>query len=112
MTLERKRVREQLDEELSELRFQGHEEVLKRLQPVAWRERLRELWNREIEVPLVPVGLMVALIAGASLWLRQPPSVQDTSADLPKKTELIEVAGNVYWKEDYERMIASVENSD
>ena len=112
MTFERNQVREQLEEELSGLKFRGHEEVMKRLQPVTWRERLQELWNREIEVPLVPVGLMVALIAGASFWLRQPTDVQDPRADHPKKLELIEVAGNVYWKEDYERMIAHAENSD
>ncbi|MDF2719401.1 MAG: hypothetical protein K0R28_6326, partial [Paenibacillus sp.] len=47
-------VKARLDEELRDLRFQGAANVLARTHPRTWAERIRAIWNKEIEIPVVP----------------------------------------------------------
>lgn len=111
MTSDRNEMRERLEEEVADLRFTGHEAVMRRIQSPSRLDKLRAFWNREIEVPVVPASLLLAVLAGACFQLR-PPEASETKTDTAQQAELIEVEGNIYWKEDYERMVARVENQD
>ncbi|MFB9275693.1 hypothetical protein [Cohnella cellulosilytica] len=97
-----------LREELDELRFGGQEDVLRRTHPRSWRDRLLALWNKELEVPVVPLGLSFAVLLAvvAASQLRGPDDGDDASTG----RQLVEVGGNTYWKDDYERAVASIES--
>ncbi|MFC4597606.1 hypothetical protein [Cohnella hongkongensis] len=99
-----------LREELEELRFGGQENVLRRVRPRSWRDRLLALWNKELEIPVVPLGLSFAVILAvvAAAQLRNPDGgEEDASMD---RRQLIEVGGNTYWKDEYEKAVASIES--
>lgn len=109
--MERESMNKRLREELEELRFGGQEDVVRRTHPRSWRDRLLELWNKELELPVVPLGLsFVILLAVATA--SQLRSSDDGSEAVDNRRELVEVGGNTYWKDDYERAVAAIENKD
>lgn len=112
MSRERAYIRSKLDGELEEVRFGRAEDVLRRTHPRTWRDRLRAFWNKEIEVPVLPLGLSFAVILAISAASQLRDRVGDGDAALPESRELIEAGGNTYWKDDYERAVASVESDD
>jgi len=107
--MERESMNKRLQEELGGLRFGGQENVLRRTHPQTWRDRLLALWNKELELPVVPLGLsfVVLLAVAAASQLR---SSDDGSEAADNRRELVEVGGNTYWKDDYEKAVASIEN--
>jgi hypothetical protein len=108
--MERESMNKRLREELDGLRFGGQEDVVRRTHPRSWRDRLRALWNKELEIPVVPLGLSFAVILAvvAASQLRSPEDDGDAASG--EARQLIEVGGNTYWKDDYERAVASIES--
>jgi hypothetical protein len=106
---EREFIKKRLDEELSALYFTRDDEVLRRAHPRSWKERLAALWNKEIEVPLFPLGVSMAVILTV-VTLTQLESFMDADGTLEEQRQLIEAGGNTYWKDDYEKAVASVES--
>jgi len=106
--LERERMNDKLQDELKELRFGGQENVLRRTHPRSWRDRLASLWNKEIEVPVLPLGLSFAVILAvvAASQIRDSDGGEASS----DRRQLIEVGGNTYWKDDYDKAVASLES--
>ncbi|QMV43096.1 hypothetical protein [Cohnella cholangitidis] len=107
--MEREFIKNRLDEELSALHFTKENEVLRRTHPRSWKERLTALWNKEIEVPLFPLGASMAVILTV-ITLTQLQSFMDADGSLEEQRQLIEAGGNTYWKDDYEKAVASVES--
>lgn len=109
---ERDAIKQQLDEELQPIHFEGHERVLKMTHPPTFRARLFALWNKEIEIPVKPIGAIVAIILVVSLSLHQPEvkhQPQQSVQQQPNR-ELIEAGGNTYWKDIYEQAVKKHEN--
>lgn len=111
MREEQAEIKKRLDEELGGLHYAGAERVLHRaLRPRRRRQRLNDWWNKEIELPLLPLAALCILLAGALLLTRSETlTEQPLAVDEPR--QLIEVGGNTYWKDDYERAVASVADS-
>jgi len=113
MNRERERIKKRLDEELGGLRFGGQEETVRRTHPRSWRDRLRTFWNKDIEIPLLPLGASLAVILAVAA-IYQLSDAKNDSGDSAQQDErqLIEAGGNTYWKDDYERAVASIEGND
>ncbi|AWV32099.1 hypothetical protein MHH60_17885 [Paenibacillus sp. FSL H7-0716] len=112
MNTERNAVKKQLDEELKNLQFNGHDRVIKQTHPPTFGARLLALWNKEIEIPVKPIGAIGAIILIVSLTLHQPEIKQQPQKNTPQRAnrELIEAGGNTYWKDIYEQAVKKHEN--
>ncbi|MBB3125799.1 hypothetical protein FHS19_000453 [Paenibacillus rhizosphaerae] len=98
-------IKRTLEQELSEIRFTQAEEVLRATHPRSWRDRVRAFLNKELELPLVPLGtaplfLMAALFV---YHLAEQPKTHPGGPQLHR--ELIEEGGSYYWKDEYERKV-------
>ncbi len=101
-------VKQQLDEELMDIHFTRTAQVLAHTHPATRWERINALWNKEIELPLVPLGLAsVLLFTWAAIQAVQ--TLDDGNAHLQER-QLIEAGGNMYWKDDLEKVVARYEN--
>lgn len=87
-------VRQALDKELQHESFQGHANVLSRTHPKTWKARLANAWNKEVRIPVVPLGAALFLIITAGTIIAVP-------GDEPKR-ELIERGGSYYWYDLFE----------
>ena len=87
-------VRQALDHELQHESFEGHDAVLKRTHPVSWKERLANVWNKEVRIPVVPLGAALFLLITAGTIIAVP-------GDEPER-ELIERGGSYYWHDLFE----------
>ncbi|XEC95131.1 hypothetical protein AB6A23_00635 [Paenibacillus tarimensis] len=109
MKAERERLKQKLDEELEAVEFTRQDEVIKRTHPRTWQDAVVSWWNKEIELPLVPIGIaasfLFALVTFNNLngHTVEPPVIRE-------QRQLVEVAGNTYWKDDYERAVAYSES--
>ncbi|TNJ54506.1 hypothetical protein FE784_39900 [Paenibacillus hemerocallicola] len=103
-------VKARLDEELRDLRFQGAANVLARTHPRTWAERIRAIWNKEIEIPVVPSGAAVAVLL-LMLAIQQTAN-PDPEQAAPRNRQLVEAGGNTYWKDEFERAVANAENQN
>ncbi|QTH41465.1 hypothetical protein J4772_28600 [Cohnella sp. LGH] len=101
-----------LREELEELRFGGQEDVVRRTHPRSWSDRLLALWNMELELPIVPLGLSFVILLAVAAASQLRSFSDDGSEAADNRRELVEVGGNTYWKDDYERAVAAIENKD
>lgn len=115
MSSEQEHIKHHLDEELSCLSFSGQERVLQQTHPAAPLARLRALWNKELEIPLKPLGALSALLVAGALILCYPPQsgTPDQQAHpqpAQGQRELIEAGGNTYWKDIYEQAVRRHEN--
>jgi hypothetical protein len=101
-------LKRQLDNELEQIQFTTKQAVIKRVYPTSWKEKLHKLWNKEITIPLIPVSVtFVLLIVSLGYLELKPVERQVTETD---ERELIQVAGNYYWKDDLERVLMNNEN--
>ncbi|WP_239616009.1 hypothetical protein [Cohnella mopanensis] len=107
---EREFIKNRLDEELGTVHFTREAEVLRRSHPRSWLERLKALWNKEIEVPLFPLGVSMAVII-AVVALTPLQNSMDTDNSHEEQRQLIEAGGNTYWKDNYEKAVAMVESN-
>ncbi|KOR90099.1 hypothetical protein [Paenibacillus solani] len=108
-------IAEKINQELEDIRFHGADKVISRTFPKSGRERLASLWNKEIEIRATVIGYVSAsvfvLVIGIYLW-KDPVMKPAPSVSLQAGTELLEVGGSIYWKDQYERMVARLEDSD
>ncbi|MBM7662899.1 hypothetical protein JOC85_003710 [Bacillus mesophilus] len=95
------RMKQQLDQELQDVTFTSFDKVLQETRPKTFRQRLNSLWNREITIPVLPFATATLLfigIAGSTIFFSQEePS--------PHR-QLVEVSGNVYYSDLYEKAVA------
>ncbi len=110
--MERESMNKRLREELEELRFGGQEDVVRRTHPRSWSDRLLALWNMELELPVVPLGLSFVILLAVAAASQLRSFSDDGSEAADNRRELVEVGGNTYWKDDYERAVAAIENKD
>ena len=110
MDSERSGVKERLEEELGGLRFAGTERVIRLAHPKSRLARLRAWWNKELEIPLLPAcAIVIALTVILVLlpWHSAEPTVDRDG----RQRQLIDAAGNIYWKDEYERAVAMNEHN-
>lgn len=112
---ERQHIRQQLHNELEYVHFQGHEQVIRQTHPVTWRSSLHMIWNYELEWSWKPSGIVTAAIISALailLTIQQvnPPSrVGMEGNGTYEKRQLIDIGGNIYWQDAYERAVKQYE---
>lgn len=100
MMEEKKQIKKHLDKELENLVFTKQADVLNQLTPKRWKMKVKQLWNKEIPIPLLPVSsVFVLLLFGYGFF-----SVYDNQEF--EHQELIEIGGNTYWKDEIEERIA------
>lgn len=107
MSTERETIKKQLDEELQGIQFTGHERVIKQTHPPTLRARLFALWNKEIEIPVMPIGAIGVIFLVIALTLPQL-KVEDSLKNSMQQSghrELIVAGGNTYWKDIYEQAV-------
>ncbi|WP_456276640.1 hypothetical protein [Bacillus sp. AK128] len=94
-------MKQQLDQELRDVTFTSFEKVLQETRPKTIRQRLNLLWNKELTIPVIPFATATLLfigIAGSVMFLPQE--------QVPTNRKLVEVSGNVYWSDLYEKAVA------
>lgn len=112
MSRDNKSAKTRLDKELGELHFMKQEEVLKQAFPATRSERLRALWNKEIELPVVP-GAAAALLLFVWLGVQRSPPVSEPEHPAPASVrQLVEAGGNTYWKDELEKAVTYAENQN
>jgi hypothetical protein len=112
MKSEQESIKGMIDKELAELRFGRQADVLKRTHPRAWRDHLRVWWNKELQLPLLPIGLSCVLLItiATAVQLSELPNSHD--APPPQHRELIETGGNTYWSDEFEKAVGAHESYD
>jgi len=107
-------LKQELDRELSHLKFSKQADVIRRTHPTTLRGRLRALWNKELELPVIPLGTAFALLFTAAFLYhggRQPKShPEPVPGGTPEQRVLIEAGGSIYWKDEIERRLSQHEN--
>lgn len=104
MPYKKEQVKKQLDHELSGLHFTSQKHVLEQLHAITWKEKVASFWNKEIELPLLPISAVFMLLIvgfGAKELLKNPHIEEQT---------VIKAGGSFYWKDDFERMVLKNEN--
>ncbi|WP_226680788.1 hypothetical protein [Sutcliffiella horikoshii] len=104
---EKQAVKERLDHELKDFHFTGCEKVIQKTHAKSFTEKLSSFWNKEIEVPVVPI-VVAAVLLFSTISLRDDLNgeVRTTQGE----REIIQIAGYAYWKDDYERAVKEYEN--
>ncbi|WP_404350976.1 hypothetical protein LG311_07865 [Sutcliffiella horikoshii] len=104
---EKQAVKERLDHELKDFHFTGCEKVIQKTHPKSFVEKLSSFWNKEIELPVLPIVLAATLIF-STISLRDDLNSEVTTTQAER--EIIQIAGYTYWKDDYERAVKLHEN--
>ncbi len=107
MKVGKERLKKQLDKELQSVKFSLQEEVMKKVQRPSFPQRLSALLNKEVEIPLLPVGVVLALFFS---WGIKDIIPEENQPDGNKERELIQAGGNTYWKDLYEKAAGKNEN--
>jgi hypothetical protein len=112
MSTERDLIKRHLDDELESIVFTGHERVTRQTHPPTLGARLFALWNKEIEIPVKPIGALGVIILVTSLALHPPQLgvTSNSSTEQVENRELIVAGGNTYWKDIYEKAVQQHEN--
>lgn len=98
---EKRQIKRHLDKELENVHFTKHADVLNQLKPKSKRMKLKQFWNKEISIPLLPVSsAFVLFIFGFGFT-----NIYDTNQQFKQK-EIVELGESFYWKDDIEGMIA------
>ncbi|MHA6251860.1 hypothetical protein [Oceanobacillus sp. CAU 1775] len=98
---EKQQIREQLVNELKDIRFTKKAEVLKQIEDRSWKTKFHRLWNKEISIPLLPVSSVFAVF----LFAYGVFQISEMNPNYEIK-ETIVIGGNMYVKEDVERRLA------
>ncbi|MRX74062.1 hypothetical protein GJU40_18220 [Bacillus lacus] len=104
--MERKTVKKVLDEELQHVTFTLEEKILAEVRRPTFSEKLSALLNKEVDIPLLPVGAMAVLFFSWGI-INQVPDEKRYNL---QTDELIEAGGNVYRKDLYEGATINREN--
>lgn len=98
---DKKRLKNQLDRELATVRFTNHQQVLEKIgQPLTWRKRLHILWNKEIEVPVLPLG--ATLLAIFLFFSAKELVIQEKETEYK---ELVSIGTYIYWKDEVGKLV-------
>lgn len=98
---------DKLKEELAHVHFTSHEQVLRRTHPKKMIDRLRNWWNKELEIPVVPlfsisVLILIIGIGGYELVL-DDLLLPD---GLTQQRELVDTGVGIYWSDVLERAVS------
>ncbi|WP_156317847.1 hypothetical protein [Bacillus sp. CHD6a] len=104
---EKQAVRKRLDDELKDFHFTGCEKVLQKTHPNSFKEKLSSFWNKEVELPILPI-IMATVLMISTISLREDRKNELTTTQANR--EIIQIAGYTYWKDDYERMVKEHES--
>ncbi|WP_404432446.1 hypothetical protein [Sutcliffiella horikoshii] len=104
---EKQAVKEGLDHELKDFHFTGCEKVIQKTHPKSIVEKLSSFWNKEIELPVLPIVVAATLIF-STISLKDDLNSEVTTTQAER--EIIQIAGYTYWKDDYERAVNLHEN--
>ncbi|RST59785.1 hypothetical protein D5F11_010250 [Siminovitchia terrae] len=106
MKNQRKTLKKQLDKEMNHITFSKQQEVIDRLHPVSFKQKALLIWNKEIELSLLPLVAIVVVILSLGI------KYNDVTPDHVAKTkdELVEIDEYRYWKGDLEKMVTRYEN--
>lgn len=113
MNNEREDIKQRLEEELRPVTFSGHDTVLRQTHPHTLRARLLALWDKELEIPLRPLGAAAAILLTSALIIYSPRAgsgKQQQAIPQSQQRELLEIGGNTYWKNIYEQAVKRYEN--
>ncbi|UCZ54417.1 hypothetical protein LGQ02_06545 [Bacillus shivajii] len=91
---EQKTLRRQLNEELSSYEFSRKDEVMKRTHPKSFGEQFNNWWNKEVTIPLLPVGMAVILLFSVGTGSM---FIVDNKDDA--KRIMVEKGGNLFWSD-------------
>jgi len=94
-----------LDEELKGVQFSKQQEVITRIQQKTWKHKITSIWNKEVEVSLIPVSAVFLLLFS---FLGIQPFIENEQVSHEK--ELIEIGESVYSKDDLEKVVLNDEN--
>jgi hypothetical protein len=103
-----KQLKRHLDKEMEHIHFSRKQNVLNEIKRQTWKNKLHRLWNKEISIPLIPVSTAFVLFIMALGYVELSPLEQNDKKNQDKK--LIQVAGNYYWKDEFERALLKNEN--
>ena len=110
MKSQRKALKKQLDNEMNHIKFSKQQEVVGRLRPVSFKQKAQLIWNKEIELPLLPLTAICMVIC-LSLGVKYFTNYDYISDPMTAKAdELVEIDGYVYWKEDLEKTVMRYED--
>ncbi len=104
MKNQRKTLKKQLDKEMNHITFSKQQKVIDRLHPVSIKQKALLVWNKEIELPLLPLFAAVVVILSFGI------KYNDTTHMAQTKKDLVEIDGYKYWKGDLEKMVTRYEN--
>lgn len=99
-----------LEAELSGLRFDGADKVMARAFPRSWPERIRAIWNMEIEIPVVPGGTALAVLL--LLFAGYQANGPNRGNDGLEGRQLVEAGGSTYWKDEFDKAVANAQNQN
>ena len=108
MDKERTIMKQKLEEELKSVAFTNPRSVLIKLQRKSWSEKLHDFLNKEVELNVVPLSLIVLLTI-------LPISFKDVFFNqnhLTGERKIIEIAGNLYWSDQLEGKVNLYENQN
>lgn len=90
--------KKEVDHELQHERFSSKEDVLERVRkPVTLKEKIHAVWNKEIEIPVVPLATSIVLAVTMIV-------VPYTSKSPQPKTGIVEIDGSYYWQDRVEEL--------
>lgn len=101
-------IKRRLDSELEQVHFSKQQEVVQRIYPITWKQKLNKLWNKEITIPLIPISAAFVMFIMVIGYVEINPLELINHERVEKK--LIDVGGNYYWKDDFERAMLKHEN--
>jgi hypothetical protein len=112
MNQEQKLITQQLNRELSELQFNRQSEVIKRTHPTTWKQRINAFWNKEIELPLLPIGTAIAVVIAVFIIIQEQSAPHVETPLVAKQRVLVEEGGNTYSEDVYKRAVVRIENQN
>lgn len=104
---ERKHVKEKLDAELHHLTFTAQKDVLSRLRQKSWREKFHDLWNKEIEIPIMSLAAAFTIVFFMIGVVGKNSSVEHT-----EYKQLTSVGDYFYWQSELEKLVNNDENKN
>jgi hypothetical protein len=108
MNQEKEKFKQKLDDELRHVKFTKQQDILNRIYPVTWKDKLSSFLNKEVEIPLMPVFTAATLVFFS--WGVWTFTNEKDPQPLLSHQELVEAGGNIYWKDQLERAVVLNEN--
>lgn len=101
MTKKTTSLKSQLNHELKHLTFTKHDDVIRQIRPVTWKQKITAFLNKEIELSLLPLATIIMILfipIGIYTTITVKPA---TNSD----QELVNIKGYVYWKGQLETVV-------